>query len=359
MSLKELLKGEKTLQSVKIKVISSHDEKSIVGDNTSLAICYNTNSEFQNMKPGQCYQILKPSVRGENEFVPNEKLKPIKVNNFEVKHNKQELAKLQAMMNPKNETKAMSRDKNNQLTSFKDIHGMPPHIEVKKITAKLVTLSKDIHGSYGTYWIGKLKDINCDIMDINIYNIKLKSKMAVGDVLDLKRLKSTVFVKDGKSFKRLATTSQSTVDKCNSDTEDLFKDVPIGDRREKCKVVAIHDIFPYMSCPNCWKKINEQDSSCSCENTMDTPVNDFHCQFYLESLKDEFIEVVHTFRRQTNLNPDTLVHNDVQTLLENTFLHKTFTFEWNILDGNEENLRMIKIENPNKQKKEGENSAAC
>ena len=78
MSLKQLLQGEKKLQSVKVKVISNHNEKSIVGDTSSLAICHNTNTEFQNMKQGQCYQILKPTVKSGNEFVPNEKLKQSK-----------------------------------------------------------------------------------------------------------------------------------------------------------------------------------------------------------------------------------------------------------------------------------------
>ena len=82
-------------------------------------------------------------------------------------------------------------------------------------------------------------------------------------------------------------------------------------------------------------------------------MHDFHCQLYIESTTDELIEVVHTFRRQTNLSVSTLDHDDIQTLLEDTFLLKIFTFEWNILDGDEENLRMVSIEKPKELKKEG------
>ena len=44
-----------------------------------------------------------------------------------------------------------------------------------------------------------------------------------------------------------------------------------------------------------------------------------------------------------------LVHDDIQKLLDETFVQKTFIFEWNIVDGDDEQLRMIKIENPEEQ----------
>ena len=63
------------------------------------------------------------------------------------------------------------------------------------------------------------------------------------------------------------------------------------------------------------------------------------------------VGVLTTFRRQTDLSVSTLNHDDIQTLLEDTFLQKIFTFEWNILDGDEENLRMVSIEKPKELKK--------
>ena len=111
------------------------------------------------------------------------------------------------------------------------------------------------------------------------------------------------------------TTSQSTIDKCDTHIEALFKEVPVGDKREEGKVVAIHDIFTYMSCSKCWKKVTEEDTSCSCGNSSGNKIHDFHFQFYIE-LKDEFIEVVHTFRRTTDLTVQTLVHDEIQNLLD-------------------------------------------
>ena len=113
-------------------------------------------------------------------------------------------------------------------------------------------------------------------------------------------------------------------------------------------MVPIHDIFTYMSCLNCWKKVVEDTTSC-CGNTIENATNDFHCQFYIELTKDNFIEVVHTFRRQTGMTVQSLVHDDIQKLLDETFVEKTFIFEWNIADGDDEQLRMIKIENPEEQ----------
>ena len=98
MSLKQFLKGEKVPQSIKFKVIETHHDKLIVGDATALAICHNPNLEYKNMKEGQCYQILKPTAVTENEIMPNDKLKPIKINNFTVSVKKSELVKLQALI---------------------------------------------------------------------------------------------------------------------------------------------------------------------------------------------------------------------------------------------------------------------
>ena len=350
MTLRQFLQQEKSPQSIKIKVIETHDDKSIVGDTTALAICLNSNLAFKEMKEGQCYQILKPTVISEKEFIPNEKLKPIKINNFPVIPKKTELAKLQTMIHSKSELKPLSgQGKTDKATSFIDIVTFPNKTEIKIITAKVITLSKDISGAYGKYCIEKLKDIACDKMDINIYHMKLKHKMAVGDIVDLRKVKITEFNKDGQQQKRLVTTSQTTVDKCSKNTETIFKEVPLGDKREEGEVVAIYDIFPYLSCSNCWKKIDEDLTSCSCGNTTENATHDFHCQFYIELTKDNFIEVVHTFRRQTDMTVQTLVHDDIQKLLDETFLQKTFIFEWNVVDGNDEQLRMIKIENPEEQ----------
>ena len=190
MSLKQFLLGEKSPQYIKIKVIESHQEKSIVGDATSLAICCNPNKEFQNMKQGQCYQILKPTTINENEFIPNEKLKPIKINNFTVSPKKHDLAKLQTLISSHTEDKPSSIDKKpGRPTSFKDLETLPAQTEIKNITAKVIGLSKDISGAYGKYCIGKLKDIDGTKMDINIYNLKMKQKMDVGNIIELKKLK--------------------------------------------------------------------------------------------------------------------------------------------------------------------------
>ena len=348
MSLKQFLQGEKHPQSLKIKVIEIHNDMSIVGDATALAICHNPNMEYKNMKVGQCYQILKPTAVTENEIMPNEKLKPIKINNFTVNTKKVELSKLQALM----PSVPVPTDRNSDnLITFKDIETLPAKTEIKSITAKVINLSKDISGTYGKYCIGKLKDIQCNQMDINIYNMKLKPKMNIGEIIELKKVKVTEFVKDGNTVKRFMATPQTTVNQCSSNAEALFKDVPLGDKKEEGKVVAIHDIFTYLSCPKCWKKVADEDTSCACGSSLDNAINDFHCQFYIELTKDEFIEVVHTFRRQTDLSVQTLAHDDIQKLLNDTFLQKIFIFEWNFVDGDEEQLRMVKIGKPQEKDK--------
>ena len=346
MSLKELLQGDTKLGSIKIKVISNHGESSIVGDASGLAICCASNNAFKNMTEGQCYTILKPINKDMNCFIPNEKLKPFKIANFPLTPKKTELSKLHALLQSNSEAKPTFTEKTSKPTTFKGIMNFAPKSEIKTIIVKILNISKDINGNYGTYNIAKVKDIDCEKMDINLYNRQLKNKMKVGDIFELKHIKITQFVKDGETFKRLVTTSRSSGGRCNSEIETLFKDVPLGDKKEEGKVVAVHDIFSYWSCSKCWKKTNEEDSICPCGNTDNIHVNDFHCQFYIETTKDNEIQVVHTFRRQTNLDVDTLVPEDIQVTLDDKYLNKIFTFEWNIIT-DEEELRMITIKENN------------
>ena len=143
--------------------------------------------------------------------------------------------------------------------------------------------------------------------------MRLRQKIAVRDIVELKKVKLTEFIKDGQPQKLFVTTSQTTVDKSDKNTEAAFKEIPLGDKREGGKMVPIHDIFTYMSCLNCWKKVVEDTTSC-CGNTIENATHDFHCQFYIELTNDNFIEVVHTFRRQSGMTVQTLVHDDVQKL---------------------------------------------
>ena len=82
MSLKDLLLSEIKVNNIKIKIIAIHGENMIVGDSSMLAICSTSNSAYKSMKEGFCYMILKPIKHDSNHFIPNEKLKPIKIANF-------------------------------------------------------------------------------------------------------------------------------------------------------------------------------------------------------------------------------------------------------------------------------------
>ena len=133
------------------------------------------------------------------------------------------------------------------------------------------------------------------------------------------------------------------------DIEELFKDVPLGDEKEEGKVIAVHNIFPYQSCSKCWKKTFEEDISCQCENKEDIHVNDFHCQFYIQ-MKNESIIVVHTFRRQTDIIFDSQNNEEIQKALDDRYLERIFTFEWNNNLDDEDDLKMVNISNNHEQR---------
>ena len=342
MSLKDLIQSEIKVNNIKIKVISKHDGNLIVGDASTLAICQSSKSEYMNMIEGQCYIILKPIKQDLNFFIPNEKFKPIKINTFLLVPKRIEINKLMSLIETKPPMKNSREEKSdNQFLTFEDLKKLAGKSEVKAITAKVISISKDIKGCYGTYNIGKLKDIRNEKMDINLYKRQVRYNINVGDIVELKQLKISEYTKDGENVKRLATTLRSTGGKCNIDVETLFKDVPLGDEKQEGTVVAVTDIFHYLSCSKCWKKTAEYDKICQCENIENIHVNDFHCQFYIEMVGDNEIKVVHTFRRTTNLDIDSGNPDDIQKTLEATFLNKPFIFEWNI--SSDEELTMVFI----------------
>ena len=284
MSLKEVLQDDTKVRTIKIKVIVNQGEKAIVGDGSGLAICCSPNIGFRQMQEGKCYTILKPLKLDDNTFIPNEKLKPFQIDTFPLTPKKSELIKLQTILKDNLEKKDRHVDKHrSNLTTFQDVANFPPKTEIRVITAKILNISKDIAGAYGTYNIAKLKDQNLDKMDINIYNQKIKAKMQIGDIFELRHLKVTQYEKDGEVTRRLATTAKSSGSKPSSEIETLFKDIPLGDKKEEGKVVAINDIFSYFSCSKCWKKTDKEDAICSCGNTNEIHVKDFHFQMYIET----------------------------------------------------------------------------
>ena len=102
--------------------------------------------------------------------------------------------------------------------------------------------------------------------------------MNVGDVFELRNLKLIRYMKDQEEVTRLATTSRTVGIKLEG--IQLFEKVPLGDIMTNGKVIAIDDIFSYSSCPQCWKKVDPDQTQCQCGND-DTPLKDFHCNFYI------------------------------------------------------------------------------
>ena len=82
MSLKDLLKGDKSVNHIKIKVMQVLHDNIIVGDSSMIAICCAVNSGFKSLTEGKCYMILKPVKQESNYLIPNEKLKPVKIADF-------------------------------------------------------------------------------------------------------------------------------------------------------------------------------------------------------------------------------------------------------------------------------------
>ena len=341
MLLKDILQDEKNVNNLKVKVIMNRKESIIVGDSSMMAIFSPTNTSYENMIEGSCYMIIKPTKQDSNSFTANEKLKPVKIKAFTVPTKKIELNRLQSIieqLSPKVDDD-LSKGK---LKTFKDIQDLVPNSELKSIIVKVITISKTIAGQYGPYNIAKLKDVNNEKMDINLYNKQITKRMNRGCVLELRNLKITEFSRDGEKNKRLSTTSRSIANPCSLDKEKLFENIPIGDQREEGTVLAVNDIFSYLSCSSCWKRTIQEDTTCQCGNKEDIHNENFHCQFYIQLKKDDEVKIVHTFSRVTNLTPKSYQIEDLQEALDSKYLEKSFTFEWNE-NVDEDKLTMVLI----------------
>ena len=71
-------------------------------------------------------------------------------------------------------------------------------------------------------------------------------------------------------------------------------------------------------------------------------MNDFHCQIYIQIVKNEDVKIVHTFRRQTELAPGNQDPQEIQKQLDEKYVEKSHIFEWNI-NSDEDDLRMVLI----------------
>ena len=344
MSLKDIFQNEtnKQLNNIRIKVIVNKKENIIVGDTSMVAIFSATNSSHENMVEGSCYMILKPLKQDVNHFTANEKLKPVKIPDFAISPKKTDLNRLKDIMQATSLTKDDPKPNNTAIANFKEILALASKSEIKSVPVKIITISKNIDGAYGTYNIAKIKDSKGEKIDLNLYKKEIRNKLQRGDIVELRKLKITEYTKDGEIFKRLSTTARSSAHKCNSFTEAILNKIPLGDEREEGIVMAVNDIFPYMSCSKCWKKTDEEANTCQCGNKDNIHVIDFHCQFYIQLKKEDEVKVVQTFRRTTNLTPANSNVEDIQKALDDKYVEKSFIFEWNINNDDEE-LRMVLI----------------
>ena len=341
MSLKDILHEEKDVNNLKVKVMVNKKESIIVGDSSMMAIFSTTNTAYENMLEGTCYMILKPKKQDINSFTANEKLKPVKIKAFTNTTKKAEISRLQSLIEETSPKKVhMSKEK---LTTFNDIANLVPKSEIKSIHVKIISISKTIAGKYGPYNIAKLKDVNNNKIDINLYNKNIARKMYRGGILEIRNLKVTEYSRNGETERRLSTTARSTANECSSDLKNLFEKVPIGDEREEGTVLAVNDIYPYLSCSSCWKRTDPDDTICQCGNKEDIHKENFHCQFYIQLKKDDDVKVIHTFSRATNFNSKSYKLEDIQEALDNQYLEKNFIFEWNI-DQEEDKLTMVLID---------------
>ena len=62
------------------------------------------------MEEGQCYLIQKPLMKDKHGIIPNEKLRPVKIEPFNIPDRKQELKKLKSILSSVLVTPAKNRE---------------------------------------------------------------------------------------------------------------------------------------------------------------------------------------------------------------------------------------------------------
>ena len=346
MSLKDLLNKESKINHLKVKILSKHEDKFIVGDSSMMAIFNASNKDQQNLIEGKCYMLLKPIKLDEKSFICNEKVKAVLISDFSLPYKKNEVNQMKSLLNSTvYKHSAVTVNPSLTIKTFDQICLLPDKSIVATVIAKVITKSKDINGAYGPYNISKLKDIEGSKIDINLYSNSIRKKINRGDVIELKQLKLTKFERNGETVNRLQTTGRTTVQRPIEAIDKMFENISLGDKREVGTVLAVHNVYPYTSCTKCWKRIDSDEANCSCGHVEEKHSIDFYCQFYVQSKNDENVHIIKTFRRQTEVICEIEDSETIQCQLDETFVGKDCTFEWDIISviDEEEELQMVSI----------------
>ena len=196
MSLKDLLKVDKKVNNIKIKVLEIEDKNIIVADQTMVAICRADDSNF--LVKDNFYMLVKPIKHDDLNFILNEKLKPVKIKEFKLQNKEKEVQRLVNILK-KSSKETTNSDAQENLKTFSDIIDLPPGSEIKVVTVKVIAKSKDIAGQYGNYNIGKIKDKIGEKIDINIYNQQVRKNFNSGNIVEIRNLKITAFTRNGET----------------------------------------------------------------------------------------------------------------------------------------------------------------
>ena len=229
-----------------------------------------------------------------------------------------------------------------------------------KITAKVIKFSHhrklNIDGRTSEVWNYKMKDQYGNKTYFGFWGARSNAFAKVGSVLEFVNLKVDKYPNPPQP--RNLFTIGSTRFKILADKATLNVFDKVGEHDgylEEYSVDIVFDVSCYKSCPNCTKKIyNQEDRTCSkCKEVLTTLCDDFRFKLYLT--KEDSYEEVQGFRKGLSEfgkiifdNLDTKNPGDIEEKLNEVFGGKKINVEFTLNDG-QKMLHRLFLE-PNKSK---------
>ena len=272
------------MDKIKVKVIDILDDKhSIVKKSDGICKLLETKEELK-LKIDQTYLFIKSTEN--KDVISQGNIKPIKVANIIIKEikddNSENIRKLYDTRRKQTSIENVPEDCINSFINDNNEKGV--NSSELKITGKVIRVSEK-NGQFGKFIILTLKDIEDKKIMIMVYNNNIR-ELKVGEVVNINNLKYTKRQKENMKTneKFVQTTFNSRVTTVKKVSEELFKNITIGDVMKEAIFAGITQSKIYFSCEHCLTKCSEEEPK--------NPINCVRCEKSTNTKTDHFVEIV-------------------------------------------------------------------
>ena len=295
---------------LKIHILKKINEKNYIGGDESKILHIRNENLSNELTEGVSYMVIKPEKQGDGTLVLNPKFKPVKTAKLSLKN--------QSKLVDEIANKVKIQDVAVEVTSsvtFEIIETKEANTKLSKMTVKCLSRSKIIPSPYGEFRIAKLRDLDNNKGDINLYK-HTKNQLEVGNLYHIEHFKVSNHRSVGSEFRRLATLPITLIKEISQTEAKKYKMIRLGDDEGEGVCIGIGKTHGYFGCANCWKKVEEIAANCTnCHTSTTTKTMEFSTELYFE-MESEIL-TLQAFRRHFHpLKIDSIESDKIEESLE-------------------------------------------